>query len=73
MCYNYELSTQFNKKTRANALFNMILDMYDLAPKQVTSPLEQDCREGLLETIGNFKRKFKTLNNLAKFTEKSVL
>jgi hypothetical protein len=54
-------------------LVNYVLTIYKFEPLSTPTPVEVTCREALVDSVVNFKRKHKGLNNLPKFTGKSIL
>lgn len=72
MTYNYAIGCEFSKEAMANTLCNFVLSIFKIKA-QKSSEREMECKEMLIETIGGFRRQFKGLNNLAKFTDKKVL
>ena len=73
ICYNYELVSSYDKETMSTTLANYALEIYKLERLNRATILEQECREHIKESISGFKRKYKGLNNLFKFTDKKIL
>lgn len=73
ICYSYELVSSYDKEILALALANYTLEIYKLDRLNRPTALEQECREQIVDSITNFKRKYKGLNNLFKFTDRKIL
>jgi hypothetical protein len=50
-----------------------VLERYKFIPLGKETAYSIECRELMVDSMVNFKRKYKGLNNLGKFTEKNIL
>ena len=73
MLYNYTIICSFKKEVLADTLCNLTLGIGKYDKVKGSSGREDECREMLVDTIASFKKIFKGLNNLTKFTDKKVL
>lgn len=73
MCFCYELVASYDVQILGLTLANIILDFYKIERVGRLSVEEIQCKQMIIDSVLGFKRKFKGLGNLVKFTDKKVM